>query len=76
VVVILSDITQLKQAHKQLQLCEEKFAIAFHASPDGLAITRQQVGMLLEVNEGFCRITGYREQHCLEHSSFDLGIWV
>ncbi|WP_055009700.1 bifunctional diguanylate cyclase/phosphodiesterase [Pseudomonas caricapapayae] len=76
VLVIVRDITQLKQAQKQLQLSEEKFAKAFHASPDGLAITRQQDGMLLEVNEGFCRITGYSEQHCLEHSTFDLGIWV
>ncbi|MDU8544585.1 EAL domain-containing protein [Pseudomonas syringae group sp. J248-6] len=76
VLVIVRDITQRKQAQQQLQLSEEKFAKAFHASPDGLAITRQQDGMLLEVNEGFCRITGYSEAYCLEHSTFDLGIWV
>ncbi|KWS51956.1 bifunctional diguanylate cyclase/phosphodiesterase [Pseudomonas amygdali] len=76
VLVIVRDITQRKQAQQQLQLSEEKFAKAFHASPDGLAITRQQDGMLLEVNEGFCRITGYSEAYCLEHSTFDLGVWV
>ncbi len=76
VLVTVRDITQLKQARRQLQLSEEKFAKAFHASPDGLAITRQQDGMLLEVNEGFCRITGYSEKYCLDHSTFDLGIWV
>ncbi|RMS67636.1 Sensory box/GGDEF domain/EAL domain-containing protein [Pseudomonas savastanoi] len=76
ILVIVRDITQRKQAQQQLQLSEEKFAKAFHASPDGLAITRQQDGMLLEVNEGFCRITGYSEAYCLEHSTFDLGVWV
>ncbi|AVB18360.1 bifunctional diguanylate cyclase/phosphodiesterase [Pseudomonas avellanae] len=76
VLVIVRDITRLKLAQQQLQLSEEKFAKAFHAAPDGLAITRQQDGMLLEVNEGFCRITGYSELHCLEHSTFDLGIWA
>ncbi|EPM47689.1 sensory box/GGDEF domain/EAL domain-containing protein [Pseudomonas syringae pv. actinidiae ICMP 19071] len=76
VLVIVRDITRLKLAQQQLQLSEEKFAKAFHAAPDGLAITRQQDGMLLEVNEGFCRITGYSELHCLEHYTFDLGIWA
>lgn len=76
VLVVVRDITALKQAQQQLQLSEEKFAKAFHAAPDGLAITRQQDGMLLEVNEGFCRITGYSERHCLERSTFDLGIWA
>ncbi|EPM51753.1 sensor domain-containing protein [Pseudomonas syringae] len=76
VLVIVRDITRLKLAQQQLQLSEEKFAKAFHAAPDGLAITRQQDGMLLEVNEGFCRITGYSERHCLENSTFDLGIWA
>ncbi|KPX22580.1 Sensory box/GGDEF domain/EAL domain protein [Pseudomonas syringae pv. delphinii] len=76
VLVVVRDITALKQAQQQVQLSEEKFAKAFHAAPDGLAITRQQDGMLLEVNEGFCQITGYSERHCLEHSTFDLGVWA
>nr|WP_080266589.1 bifunctional diguanylate cyclase/phosphodiesterase [Pseudomonas syringae] len=76
VLVIVRDITQLKQAQQQLQFSEEKFANAFHNSPDGLAITRQEDGMVLEVNEGFCRITGYSEQQCVAHSTFDLGIWA
>ncbi|QGL58963.1 EAL domain-containing protein [Pseudomonas coronafaciens pv. oryzae str. 1_6] len=76
VLVVVRDITQLKLAQQQLQMSEEKFAKAFHASPDGLGITRQLDGMMLEVNEGFCQITGYDEHYCLEHSTFDLGIWA
>ncbi|MBX8540130.1 EAL domain-containing protein [Pseudomonas cichorii] len=76
VLLTISDITPLKQAQQQLQLSEEKFAKAFHSSPDGLVIARTSDGLLLEVNEGFCRMTGYSESQCLERSGLDLQIWV
>ncbi|MBP0953291.1 GGDEF domain-containing phosphodiesterase [Pseudomonas alliivorans] len=76
VLVVVRDITPLKQAQQQLQLSEEKFAKAFHASPDGLTISRIHDGVILEVNDGFCRITGYSEKQCLERSTLDLGIWA
>ncbi|WP_050586069.1 MULTISPECIES: EAL domain-containing protein [Pseudomonas syringae group] len=76
VLVVVRDITPLKQAQQQLQLSEEMFAKAFHASPDGLSITRIHDGMILEINEGFSRITGYTEQQSIERSTFDLGIWA
>ncbi|WP_163032104.1 bifunctional diguanylate cyclase/phosphodiesterase [Pseudomonas asturiensis] len=76
VLVVVRDITPLKQAQQQLQLSEEKFAKAFHASPDGLTISRIRDGIILEINEGFSRITGYTEKQCIERSTFDLGIWA
>ncbi|MEE3923174.1 bifunctional diguanylate cyclase/phosphodiesterase [Pseudomonas viridiflava] len=76
VLVVVRDITPLKQAQRQLQLSEEKFAKAFHASPDGLTISRVRDGVILEVNEGFCRITGYTETQCMARSTLELGIWA
>ncbi|KAF1031705.1 MAG: putative signaling protein [Pseudomonas sp.] len=75
-VVVVRDITQLKETQQQLQTSEEKFAKAFHASPDGLLLSRQHDGLLLEVNEGFSRITGFNSVMSLDQSSLDLGIWV
>ncbi|HGM5580054.1 TPA: EAL domain-containing protein [Pseudomonas putida] len=75
-VVAVRDISQLKETQQQLQTSEEKFAKAFHASPDGLLLSRQSDGLLLEVNEGFCRLTGYDINPSLGHNSLDLGIWV
>ncbi len=74
-VVAVRDISQLKQTQEQLQTSEEKFAKAFHASPDGLLLSRQSDGLLIEVNDGFCRITGFDSQ-VLDHSTLELGIWV
>lgn len=61
-VVVVRDITQLKETQQQLQTSEEKFAKAFHASPDGLLLSRQSDGLLIEVNEGFSRITGVQQR--------------
>lgn len=74
-VVAVRDISQLKQTQEQLQTSEEKFAKAFHASPDGLLLSRQSDGLLIEVNDGFCRITGFDSQ-VLDRSTLELGIWV
>ncbi|QCI10343.1 EAL domain-containing protein [Pseudomonas putida] len=75
-VVAVRDISQLKETQEQLQISEEKFAKAFHASPDGLLLSRQSDGLLMEVNEGFCRLTGYDLNPSIDQTSFDLGIWV
>ncbi|RVU10687.1 PAS domain S-box protein, partial [Methylobacterium oryzihabitans] len=75
-VVAVRDISQLKEPQGQLQTSEEKFAKAFHASPDGLLLSRQSDGLLLEVNEGFCRLTGYDLNPTIDQTSLDLGIWV
>jgi len=75
-VVVVRDISPLKEAQQQLQISEEKFAKAFHSSPDGLLITRQSDGLLVEVNDGFSRITGYHSALSLDRSTIDLGIWV
>lgn len=75
-VVVVRDISELKQTEQRLQISEEKFAKAFHSSPDGLLLTRQSDGMLLEVNEGFNRISGYSSEALLNRTTLELGLWV
>ncbi|WP_160285700.1 bifunctional diguanylate cyclase/phosphodiesterase [Pseudomonas knackmussii] len=75
-VVVVRDISQLKATQEQLRTSEEKFAKAFHASPDGMLITRIRDGMLLEANEGFTRITGYNRDEANDRSTLELGLWA
>ncbi|MCU9949526.1 bifunctional diguanylate cyclase/phosphodiesterase [Pseudomonas sp. PDM13] len=75
-IVVVRDITLVKATQLQLQVSEEKFARAFHSSPDGLLITRLADGLLIEANEGFTRITGYSPREAAERSTLELGIWA
>ena len=75
-VVTVRDITELKQTQQQLQTSEEKFAKAFHASLDGLLLTRQHDGLLMEANDGFRRLTGHRVDSSCEQTSVDIDLWV
>ena len=58
------------------RLSEEKFLKAFHASPDAIIISRLSDGRLIEVNDGFCRLTGYTREETLSSSSIGLGLWA
>lgn len=75
-VVVVRDISQLKETQQQLQISEEKFAKAFHASPDGMLLTRQSDGLLMEVNEGFSVMTGHNSLLSLDRPIAELDIWV
>lgn len=75
-VVVIRDITHLVETQELLRISEEKFANAFHASPDGLLISRLEDGTLIDVNEGFTRLTGYRRDEVTSSSTLELGLWV
>ncbi|MBN1992758.1 MAG: hypothetical protein JW953_08620, partial [Anaerolineae bacterium] len=59
------DIAGRRQVEEALRLSEEKFAKAFYASPDAILITRAGDGQLIEVNEGFCRLSEYSREEAL-----------
>jgi PAS domain S-box-containing protein len=68
------DITERKQAEEALRESEERFAKAFRASPDGIIITRQSDGVILEINDSWSRMLGYANDEVVGKSwtSFDL----
>ncbi|WP_417663164.1 bifunctional diguanylate cyclase/phosphodiesterase [Pseudomonas sp.] len=74
-VIVIRDISIIRSTQHLLELSEEKFAKAFHASPDGMLITRAEDGMLLDANEGFAHITGFNAKQVLNRSTLELGLW-
>jgi diguanylate cyclase (GGDEF)-like protein/PAS domain S-box-containing protein len=65
-----------EQVEEALRLSEEKLSKAFHASPDAVIITRASDGRLLEVNDGFTRLTEYSREEALAKTTVQLSIWV
>jgi PAS domain S-box-containing protein len=70
------DITERKQAEEALRESEEKFATAFHASPDAISIVTVDDGKIIDVNEGFTRFTGYTSEEAIGKSAVELGLWA
>lgn len=72
----LVDISERVLREQRLQASEERFAKAFHSSPDAITITERGSGRYIEVNEGFTRITGYQPEEVIGRTAFDLNIWA
>ncbi len=69
------DITQ-QCAQIALEASEEKFAKAFHSSPDSITITEIDSGRYVEVNDGFTRLTGFSAPEVLGRTAHEVGIWT
>jgi len=70
------DITERKRAEEKLRQSEAKFSSTFLTSPDSVNINRLEDGLFLDVNEGFCTITGYQPEEVIGRTSQELGIWL
>jgi PAS domain S-box-containing protein len=55
---------------------EAKFATAFDHSPLALTITTLDDGRLVEVNEGFVRLSGYTREEALGRTIEELHLWI
>lgn len=73
---VVIDITERKQAERQLRQSEEKFTKIFQTTPNVVVISRMTDAVLLEVNPGFEAVTGYSRMEAIGHSTLELGLWA
>ncbi len=72
---LIHDITEREEALKRLQESEEKFALAFDASPDSICINRLEDGKFVEVNSRFTELTGYSSKDVSGKTLHEINIW-
>ena len=72
---LLLDVTATRLAEEELKLSEERFAIAFRASPDAMAISRLD-GRLIEVNQTWERMFGWSREEAIGKSPLELNCYV
>lgn len=75
-IAIKRDITNRKLAERALQESEEKFAKAFRSSPFPIIITSMRDERIVEVNEGFSKVTGFRREEAVDRTLGALNFWV
>ncbi len=71
----VTDITARKQAEEALQQSEEKFAKAFAANPAAMTLTRVSDGRVLDVNDAYLTLMGYRREEIVGHMITAIGVW-
>ena len=72
---IIQDVSERKQMEEALKASEEKFAKSFQSSPDAITISSIETGKFIDVNDGFCRMSGYSRAEALGRSAEELNIW-
>ncbi len=73
---VTRDISGLRTATEALRESEERFRLAFLASPDAINLTRFSDGMYLDINNGFTEVMGYTREDIIGRTSISLNIWA
>ena len=55
---------------------DDLFRRYVHENPDAVLITRLADGCIVEANEAFLRMTGYRREELIGHTTVDVGLWA
>ena len=76
ILTTFSDVSERLRAEAALKASEEKFAKAFHSSPDAITITERDTARYIEVNEGFFRLTGYRPEEVIGRTALEMDVWA
>jgi len=67
---------ELIESDRALRRSEQMFVSAFRSSPDAFSIGIYPDGPLLDVNEGFLRLTGYTREEVLNKTPAELKLWA
>jgi PAS domain S-box-containing protein len=65
-----------QQAEEALRISEEKFATAFRASPDAIALSTLDNGYYIDINDSWLQLLGYSRVETIGKSAIELGIWA
>jgi two-component system, cell cycle sensor histidine kinase and response regulator CckA len=74
-VTAVRDITERREAERAHRQSEERFAKAFGSNPEGIVISTQRDGRILEVNHAYLRMTGYEHWELIGKTGNELELW-
>ncbi len=71
----VEDITERKEADTALRQLQERFAVAFRASPIAASIARAADGCFIDVNDKWLHDFGWSREELIGRSSVEVGVW-
>lgn len=71
----IRDLTELKRSEELILTSHKKFEAIFQASPDPMAITEVDSGLILDANMAFTQWSGYTREDIVGQSTVNLHFW-
>jgi len=75
IAIAFEDITYSYNATKSLEESEEKFRLAFTTSPDPIILLKANSGIIVDVNQGFTKESGYTREEAIGKDVIELEMW-
>ncbi|MCB9480674.1 MAG: PAS domain S-box protein [Desulfobacteraceae bacterium] len=66
---------QKQQAFLKVVERENQFRVTFKTNPDAVLITTFPEGIIIDVNDGFTNLTGYKAEEVKGHSTMNFFLW-
>jgi PAS domain S-box-containing protein len=73
---VSNDITEQKQAERELRITEERFSKTFNFCPLIMSITNLSNDTLIDVNDTFLQVTGYTRDEVINHQTGELNLFT
>ncbi|MDO8897968.1 MAG: PAS domain S-box protein, partial [Bacteroidales bacterium] len=71
---LIEDISEQYNAEMLRKQLEERFKKSFYSSPVAISITRMNDGAFIDVNDAYCRLTGYSREQLIGNNVINMGI--
>ena len=75
-VALRTEIKDKKLAEEALRASEERYRRVLEATPDAISVTSLDEGRFIQVNEAFCRMSGFSHEEALGRTVSDLKLYV
>ena len=73
---IVRDVSGRQKIEEELRQSNQKYVRMIQSSPDAITLRTLPERRYLEVNEGFCRMTGYTAEEVIGKTSAELNVWA
>lgn len=71
---LVEDITEQHQYEIVRKELEERFMRSFYSSPVAISITRVADASIVDINDAYCRLTGFEREQLIGNSILELGL--
>ncbi|PKP52454.1 MAG: hypothetical protein CVT92_08810 [Bacteroidetes bacterium HGW-Bacteroidetes-1] len=71
---IVEDTTEQFKTESNRRELEERFKKSFYGSPVAISITHLEKGVFVDVNDAYCRLTGYSRDQLIGKNIIEMGI--